>query len=239
MSAAHRLDLGVFGIMPLSWERERVSPLGSEGAGEYITLADAVAPVRRLSLAPAILKESLWMMMSRPVKGIVCTDWPALRFGGGQEKYMPVATHPQSHAAFREVADRLLFPLGPMLARRQPWRSSIALLESFTSQMLAGRGIYRGGSPKTLEVWQALQRAHLQVDIVYEEILATGGLEGRQILIMTECDVLPASIVETFKKWQQPPLCCRSGRTADSRSRSTSAHPKDACCCSHLRPCSK
>jgi hypothetical protein len=203
MSAAHRLDLGVFGIMPLSWERERVSPLGSEGAGEYITLADAVAPVRWLSLAPAILKESLWMMMSRPVKGIVCTDWPALRFGGGQEKYMPVATHPQSHAAFREVADRLLFPLGPMLARRQPWRSSIALLESFTSQMLAGRGIYRGGSPKTLEVWQALQRAHLQVDIVYEEILATGGLEGRQILIMTECDVLPASIVETFKKWQQ------------------------------------
>jgi hypothetical protein len=203
MSAAHQLDLGVFGIMPLSWDRSLVSPDGGEETGKSIAQADAIASAQRISIAPAILKENLWMMMSRPVKGIVCTDWPALRSNTEQMKNMVSATHPQSYAAFRDVADRLLFPLGPMLARRQPWRSSIALLESFTSQMLAGRGIYRGGSPRTLEVWQALQRAHLQADIVYEEILAAGGLDGRQILIMTECDVLPASVVEILKKWQK------------------------------------
>lgn len=203
MGAAHSREMGIFGITPLSWEREMVSPIGNEGTGKSIALADAIAPVRRISIAPALLRENLWMMMSRPVKGIVCTDWPALRSSPEQVKNRGIATHPQSYAAFRDVADRLLFPLGPMLARRQPWRSSIALLESFTSQMMAGRGLYRGGSPRTLEVWQALQRAHLQADIVYEEILATGGLEGRQILIMTECDVLPASVVETLKKWQQ------------------------------------
>jgi hypothetical protein len=39
--------------------------------------------------------------------------------------------------------------------------------------------------------------------LVYEEILAAGGLDGRQILIMTECDVLSASLVEKLKQWQQ------------------------------------
>lgn len=203
MSAAHGRELGTFGIISLSWEREQVSPLGSAETGEFIAQADNIAPVQRISMAPGVLKENLWMTMSRPVKGMVCTGWPALRTAGEQVKNSVSATHPQSYAAFRDVADRLLFPLGPMLARRQPWRSSVAMLESFTSQMFAGRGIYRGGSPRTLEVWNALQRAHLQTDIVYEEMLAAGGLDGRQILIMTECDVLPASVVETLKKWQQ------------------------------------
>jgi len=202
MGAAHSREIGIFGIMPLSWERETVSPFGAEGTAESIRLEDITAPARHISLSPAILKESLWMMLARPVKGLVCTGWPALRSAAGNVS--PIrATHPQAYAAFRDVVDRVIRPLGPMLARRKPWRSPVVMLESFTSQMFAGRGLYRGTSPRTMKVWQALQHAHIQADIVYEEILAEGGLEGRDILIMTESDVLPASVVATLKQWQQ------------------------------------
>jgi len=203
MSAAHEHEMGVFGIMPLSWERSLVAPFGAEGMAESIMQQDSVSPMQRISMAPAILKENLWMMLARPVKGLVLADWFALRAAKDQERSAFSATHPQSYAALRDVADRLLFPLGPMLARRQPWRSPVVLLESFTSQVMAGRGLYRSGSSSTLELWQALQRAHIQTDMVYEESLVAGGLDGRQILLLPDCDVLPVSVVDKIRKWQE------------------------------------
>lgn len=203
MSAAHGREMGVFGILPLSWERGLVAPFGAEGTSEFILQQDRLSPMQRITMAPAILKENLWMMLSRPVKGLVLSDWFALRAANAQQRSVFSTTHPQSYMAFGDVANRLLFPLGPMLARRHPWRSPVALLESFTSQVMAGRGLYRGGSSRTLEVWQALQRAHIQTDIVYEESLGEGGLDGRQILIMPDCDVLPVSVVEKIRKWQE------------------------------------
>lgn len=203
MSAANEHELDVFGILPLSWDRALVSPLGAEGTAESIMQWDRISPLQRISVAPAILKENLWMMLSRPVKGLVLTEGVAVRIGKNQTRSLLGATHPQSYAAFSDVAKRLLFPLGPMLARRQSWRSPVAMLESFTSQMMAGRGLYRGHSPRTMEVWQALQRAHVQTDILYEETLAKSGLDGRQILIMTDCDILPVSVVERIRKWQE------------------------------------
>ncbi len=201
MSAAHGRETGILGILPLWWGREQVSPFNASGTDEHIRHEDRTAPTRRISIAPAILKESFWMMLARPLKGIVCTGWPALRSADSTSAIR--ATHPQVYRAFSDFAKHVIRPLGPMLARRQPLRSSVALLESFTSQMMAGRGLYRGGSPRTLEVWHALQRAHIQADIVYEEVLAAGGLDGRDVLIMTDCDVLPASLVEKLKQWQQ------------------------------------
>jgi hypothetical protein len=202
MRQANAREQGVFGILPLNWDRETVSPFGAEGTAESIMMAERSAPVRRITMSPAILKETLWMTLARPVKGLVCTGWPALVPASGVIG-LDRSTHPHARTVFREFADLILRPLGPMLARRQQSRSPVAMLESFTSQMFAGRGIYRGGSPRSLEIWQALQRAHVQADLVYEEILAAGGLDGRQILIMTECDVLSASLVEKLKQWQQ------------------------------------
>lgn len=201
MSAASGGETGVLGILPLRWEREQVSPLNALSSDERIRLEDRTAPVRHISIAPAILKASLWMALARPSKGFVFTGWSALRTTGDASSER--ATHPYAYGAFCDFAKNVMAPLGPMLARRQPLRSSVALLESFTSQMMAGRGLYRGGSPRTLEVWHALQRAHVQADIVYEEVIAAGGLDGRDVLIMTDCDVLPASLVEKLKQWQE------------------------------------
>lgn len=202
MRQANAREQGVFGILPLSWDRETVSPAGAEGTAENILMAELSSPVRRVTFSPAIMKESLWMMLSRPVNGLAFTGWPALR-PASENSAQDRSTHPHALTVFRDFADRILRPLGPMLACRAQSRSRVVMLECFTSQMFAGRGIYRGGSPRTAEVWQALQRAHIQADIVYDEMLAAGGLDGRDILLMTECDVLPASLVGKIKEWQQ------------------------------------
>ncbi|OYW40496.1 MAG: hypothetical protein B7Z35_01075 [Hydrogenophilales bacterium 12-61-10] len=81
MRAAHGHEMGVFGMLPLSWERGQVAPLGAESTAESILQQDRVSPMQRISMAPAILKENLWMMLARPVKGLVLSDWFALRAG--------------------------------------------------------------------------------------------------------------------------------------------------------------
>ncbi|WP_170266628.1 LamG domain-containing protein [Brevifollis gellanilyticus] len=203
MSHASGLGQGVFGMVPLSWERGAVSPPGAKGtAAEIHVQENGGGPVARVTLSPSILKESLWMTLARPVKGMIFPGWQALiPAQGGSSAERP--THLYAYTAFRDLADRVMRPLGPMLTKREPLRSQVAFLESFTSQVFAGRGLYRGASPRSLEIWQALQRGHVQTDIVYEEMLGNGGLDGRKVLVMTECDVLPASVVEHLIKWQQ------------------------------------
>lgn len=203
MAVAHKREIGVFGILPVGWERELASPVGAEGTAGSIAQMDRLLPASRLTMAPALLKSNLWTMLSRPLKGLVIDDGALLCPATGIGRTPSGTTHPQALEAMRDVAERLLKPLGPMLSRRQTWRSPVVLLESFTSQVMAGRGLYRGGSSSTLEVWQALQRAHVQPDFLYEESLVDGGLEGRQILIMPDCDVLPASVVEKIRIWQK------------------------------------
>lgn len=204
MSAAHETQPGIFGVIPLGWERGLVVDPREGDTAQSIRQADRFSLVRWITQAPAILKANVWMTLSRPVGGVIFTGWPALRVAGlDQMKSLPAATHPLSYAALRDVADKLLLPLGPMLARRHPWRSEVALLESFSSQVMAGRGLYRDGSPGTLAVWKALQKAHVQTDLIYEETLVKGGLQGRKVLILTDCDVLPRSVVEVIQNWQK------------------------------------
>ncbi|MBE2285154.1 MAG: LamG domain-containing protein [Prosthecobacter sp.] len=203
MAAAHKREIGVFGILPVGWERALASPVSAEGTAGSIAQMDRVLPASRLTMAPALLKANLWTMLSRPLKGLVINDGALLCPATGLERAPSGTTHPQALEAMRDVADRLLKPLGPMLGRRQTWHSPVVLLESFTSQVMAGRGLYRGGASSSLEVWLALQRAHIQTEMLYEESLLEGGLDGRQILIMPDCDVLPASVVEKIRNWQK------------------------------------
>ncbi len=202
MNAAHGRKKPFWGLLPLHWEREMVSPHGAANTAESILIEDLEAPARHITIAPALLQLNAWMMLSRPVKGLVWKGWPALSGRRGSSEPLR-ATHDQAYAALCRWTDRLLRPLGPMLLRRDALRSPVAMLESFTSQMFSGRGFYRGASAQSLEVLRALQQAHVQTDLVYEESLMADGLEGRKILILTDCEVLPAGLVKRLGEWQR------------------------------------
>jgi hypothetical protein len=79
----------------------------------------------------------------------------------------------------------------------------VAFLESFTSQMFARRGGYGSNNGWEADVWLALQHAHVQTDILYEETLLKSGLSGRKVLVMPFCDVLTKSVVTRIADWQK------------------------------------
>jgi hypothetical protein len=81
--------------------------------------------------------------------------------------------------------------------------SEVALLESFTSQMFARRGSYGSNTDWAADVWLALQHAHVQTDILFEETLLKRGLSGRKLLVMPYCDVLTHSVVKAIQDWQK------------------------------------
>ncbi len=94
-------------------------------------------------------------------------------------------------------------PLGPTLLQIPDQRSEVAILESFTSQMFARRGGYGSNLGWSADVWLALQHAHVQCDVLFEEALLAGGLEGRKVMVMPECDVLTKTLVEKIAQWQK------------------------------------
>jgi hypothetical protein len=79
----------------------------------------------------------------------------------------------------------------------------VAFLESFTSQMFARRGGYGSNMGWEADVWLALQHAHVQTDILFEETLLKNGLSGRKVLVMPYCDVLTKSVVARIADWQK------------------------------------
>jgi hypothetical protein len=69
--------------------------------------------------------------------------------------------------------------------------------------MFARRGGYGSNMSWTTDVWLALQHAHVQCDVLFEETLIKSGLSGRRFLVMPECDVLTKSVVEKIAAWQK------------------------------------
>jgi hypothetical protein len=103
----------------------------------------------------------------------------------------------------KELIHDVVEPLGPTLMQIPDERGEVAFLESFTSQMFARRGGYGSNLSWASDVWLALQHAHVQPDILFEETLVKGGLSGRKVLVMAECDVLTKSVLARIQEWQK------------------------------------
>jgi hypothetical protein len=103
----------------------------------------------------------------------------------------------------KQLLHEVIEPLGPSLMAIPDERSEVALLESFTSQMFAHRGSYGSNTDWAADVWLALQHAHVQTDILFEETLLKNGLSGRKVLVMPYCDVLTKGVVTRIQDWQK------------------------------------
>jgi hypothetical protein len=103
----------------------------------------------------------------------------------------------------KDLLHEVLEPLGPSLKLIPDERSNVAFFESFTSQMFARRGAYGNNSGWAADLWLSLQHAHVQCDVVFEESLLKGGIDGRKVLFMPDCDVLTASVAAKIAAWQK------------------------------------
>jgi hypothetical protein len=112
-------------------------------------------------------------------------------------------TNPRTARVLAELIRHVVRPLGPTLLQVPDRESDVALLESFASQMLAGRGSWGWSASWEADVHLILQWAQLQPRIIYDETILRDGLDGFRVLVMPNCDVLTESVAREVAKFQR------------------------------------
>ncbi len=201
MSAATGKNQRVMKMTQLIWYRSQTAPMGSKAPGELVAWEDHDPEAAYITIAPMHLKEALWTKISRPIQGIMYHGWQSLVQTDSPSAYR--FTNPNTAPVLKQLVNDVIEPLGPTLMEIPDERSEVAFLESFTSQMFARRGGYGSNMGWEADVWLALQHAHVQTDILFEETLIKNGLSGRKVLVMPYCDVLTQSVVARIADWQK------------------------------------
>lgn len=201
MSEASGRHQRVMKMTQLIWYRSQTAPMGSKAPGDVVPWEDHDPEAAYITIAPMHLKEALWTKLARPVQGIMYHGWGSLVATTTPTSYR--FTNPNTAPVLRELVQTVIRPLGPTLMAIPAERSEVAFFESFTSQMFAGRGGYGWNGDWAADVWLALQHAHVQTDVLYEETLLKDGLAGRKVLIMPHCDVLPKAVAARIQEWQK------------------------------------
>jgi hypothetical protein len=201
MSAASGKNQRVMKMTQLIWYRSQTAPMGNKAPGEVVAWEDHDPEAAYITIAPMHLKEALWTKISRPIQGIMYHGWQSLVPTESPGAYR--FTHSNTAPVLKQLIHDVIEPLGPTLMAIPDERSEVAFLESFTSQMFARRGGYGSNMGWEADVWLALQHAHVQTDIIFEETLLKNGLSGRKVLVMPFCDVLTKSVVARIADWQK------------------------------------
>lgn len=156
-----------------------------------------------ITIPPDNLQEAIWTMISRPVKGLMFHGHGSLLELDSKKPQRYTMTNPKTQETMKKMITQVVNPLAPMLKRLPEVPSSIAVLHSFTSSMLAERGTWgwRGWED---DVNLMLHYAGLNPKVIYEEsILKHNALNKVKILVMPNCDVLSESIVKAVKEFQK------------------------------------
>ncbi len=201
MSAASGKQQRVMKMTQLIWYRSQTAPMESKAPGDVVAWQDHDPDAAYITIAPMHIKEALWTKIARPIQGIMYHGWQSLVPTDGTSAYR--YTNPSTVHVLKDLIHNVIEPLGPTLMAIPDERSEVAFLESFTSQMFARRGGYGSNMDWAADVWLALQHAHVQTDIIYEETLLKTGLSGRKVLVMPYCDVLTKSVVTRIADWQK------------------------------------
>jgi hypothetical protein len=201
MAAGGPEDQDVMKMTQIIWYRSQTAPVSETQAAPQSAWEDYDPDAAYITIAPAHLREAFWTKIARPIKGIMYHGWQSLvpTEGGGVYRY----THPETANALKELVETVVQPLGPTLLQVPAAKADVAFLESFTSQLFVGRGTYGWGGSWAGDAYHILQYAGLQAEIVFEESILQRGLDGFRVLVMTDCDVLTAGIVEKVRAFQQ------------------------------------
>ena len=153
-----------------------------------------------ITIAPMHLREAFWTKIARPIRGIMYHGWESLVPCGTQGGYC--YTHPETQHELARLVRQVVRPLGPALLAVPGVKSDVAFLESFASQVFAGRGTYGWGGSWLGDAYHVMLYAHLQPEIVFDETIVNRGLEGFRVLVMCDCDVITAKMLERIKGFQ-------------------------------------
>ncbi len=203
MARGGRAGQQVMKMTQIIWYRSQTAPMPKAGESPLSYQAEwekqqPDAPF--ITIAPLHLREAFWTKMARPIQGIMYHGWQSLIDTGSTGSYR--FTHPQTQHELARLIRQVVRPLGPMLLQVPGGKSDVAVLECFTSEMFAGRGTYGWCGSWLGDLYHALMYAQLQPDIILDETIVAGGLEGYKVLVLADCDVITSKMAERIQAFQ-------------------------------------
>jgi hypothetical protein len=193
------------GAQHAAFDDHDTAPMGTgrvDASGQYQAAWERKIPdARFITISPMHLREAFWVKISRPIQGIMYHGWQSLVDCGGDHRSYRY-THPETRHELRRLVDTVVEPLGPTLVQVPDCPSDVAFLESFASQMFAGRGTYGWNHGWAGDAYLILHYAQLQPRVVYDETVKRDGLGAFKVLVLADCDVMLASVVEEIKAFQ-------------------------------------
>lgn len=195
---------GIMNMTQVIWYRSQTAPIAKAGE-ERTVVADwekENPQAAFITIAPDHLSQALWLKLSQPVQGIMYHGWGSL-VGKGEGQTGYVGTNPLARQRLTELIRNVVEPLGPTLTQIPGGDRDVAFLQSYASQLFAGRGTYGWGNGWGADSWIVARYAGLEPKIVYEETIHEQGLEGYKLLFLTHCDVLTEETVNVVLEFQQ------------------------------------
>ncbi|QDT88588.1 LamG-like jellyroll fold domain-containing protein [Gimesia algae] len=198
MAAASDKPQDVMKMTQLFWYRSSSAP--KKTGKEFIAspFDDHDPDAAYISIAPTHLRSAFWSKIARPVTGLMYHGWSSLVPTDGTHAYK--YTQPDLQTEFKRLHREILEPLGPTLLKVPDRQADVAYLDSFTSQIFAGRGSYGYYHD---EAYLTLLHAQLQPEVIFEETLLKKGLDQYKLLVLADCDVLTRSVVEKILAFQK------------------------------------
>ena len=194
-----RPEQQVMKMTQVIWYRSQTAPKLPENEADRAQWEKDIPDARFITISPDHMREAFWSKISRPVRGIMYHGWGSLvQAGAGAYQY----TNPKTKEVLAELVHKVVRPLGPTLLQVPDRQADVALLESFTSQMFAGRGTSGWGRGWEADAHLILQWAQIQPRILYEEAILRDGLDGFKVLVLAGCDVLTQSVVRHIAQFQ-------------------------------------
>ena len=201
---------GVFVTLQAICYRSRSAPVGEHPEDEPGWTR--IYPRATYITMPAdILREQLWVTLSRKVDGYGFHHWTTLwdpcdrydvpYFRRSNAGYR--CTTPEAREAIGEVMRDAGIPLGPLLRAIPERKPELAIVESYASQILGSR-ISWDCAGRAFDIGTAATAANLAPASLLEDgIRETGIPESVKVLLMPACDVLTRKCYEKIAAFQR------------------------------------
>ncbi len=181
------------------WYRNQAAPADKKVANPPEWLKQE-PEAKYFSISPDHLRIAFWSMISRKLDGIMYHGYSSL-IEGSTHAYR--FTCPELKNSLKELTDDVIKPLGPVLKRIPERRPEVAILQSFASTIFAVRHASFGwGKGWGADLHLALQWAHYQPAIIYEEHIRNGILDQVDVLVLPGIEVLPESVFRAIREFQ-------------------------------------
>jgi hypothetical protein len=199
--AGGRSGQKVMNMTQIIWYRSQTTKAPAKG---HETEWEKISPdAKFISIAPNHLSEAMWLNLARPVQALAYHGWGSLgdKLGYSQGSY--VTTNIDTRKRLTQLLHDIVQPLAPALMQVPDVPTDVAFLESFASQILAGRGTYGWGGGWGADSYMIACYAGLQPQIIYDETIEEKGLDQYKVLFLTDCDVLTQPVADAIQKVQQ------------------------------------